>query len=1015
MNLPHRLLFFFSFFTLFHIAFVSAQDISIKGNVKDESGTPVPYARVVIESLNIAVMTDFDGNYSISKIPVSASGKTVLFSVSCISYADYKEEITLVAGEQNKDFTLVSDALKLDDLVVIGYGSARTKDLTGAATKVGEEDFNKTPASTPEQLIQGKVAGVKITSNDGAPGSGSTIRLRGGTSINASNDPLIVVDGVPLDNGGIAGVANPLALINPNDIETFVILKDASATAIYGSRAANGVILITTKKGDGVGSSKLTISLDSKNSLSTIAKFADVLTADEFRTVVNSKGTAAQKGRLGSANTDWQREIYRSAFINENNLSLSGGIKKLPYRFSFSNRFEQGLLKTDQFNRYTIGLNLSPSFFKNTLKLEVNNKFATTFSNFANRNAIGSANIFDPTQPVYSGNNNYGGYFEWLQNNGKPNTLAPKNPLGLLMQQSDVGNVMRYIGNAQTTYKLPFYPSVRAVVNFGLDYSKGQGEVLQNATSAAGYYTGGRYAQYESTKQNKLMDMYVNYSNADKKKDYRLDFTVGYSYQAWESSSPTFNTFNFDKDSSWLDAAPFPFYTKNVLISYYTRGIASYKDRYVLTASLRRDGSSRFSRDNRWGMFPAVSGAWILTEEKFLKDNKYVTHLKLRGGFGVNGQQDIFSDYPYIPNYQIGTGDAMYQFGNAFYTLFRPDAYDANIRWEQTKSFNIGLDYGFLKDRINGSIDLYRKTTVDLIATVPIPAGTNFANQLLTNVGSMLNQGIEISLNAGLISKPKIKLDMGINATRNINEVLKLSQVENDKSPGVLVGGIAGGIGNNVQIHSLGYPTFSYYVYQQKYDANGKPIEVGAINPATGTAYTDKDAYADLNGDGIINSTDRYRFNKAAPDWFLGLNFNFSYKRWFAATSMRSEIGGYIYNNVHSNAGTFQAVGGSQPYLNNISALYFQEEFQKTTEKQLLSDHYLERADFLRMDYFSFGYDFGKLKFAKNLVSMKTSFLINNVFVITKYSGLDPEVVGGIDNTIYPRPRIYTLNFSFNF
>jgi TonB-linked SusC/RagA family outer membrane protein len=1005
--------FVFFLFT-FSFGFIFSQEINVKGTVKDEKGEPVPYARVVVETYNMASVTDFEGNYLIKGLPQSAAGTKVNITVSCISYAPFKEEITLAVGDNQKDITINSDALMLDDLVVIGYGSARTKDLTGAATKVGEKDFNKTVASTPEQLIQGKVAGVKITSNDGAPGSGSTIRLRGGTSINASNDPLIVVDGVPLDNGGIAGVANPLAMINPNDIETFVILKDASATAIYGSRAANGVILITTKKGDGA-TSKLSIALDAKNSVSTIAKFADVMTADEFRTVVNSKGTTNQKSRLGTANTDWQREIYRSAYINENNLSVSGGIKKLPYRFSFSNRFEQGLLKTDQFNRYTVGLNLNPSFFKNTLKLEINNKFTTTNSFFANRNAIGSANTFDPTQPVYSGNSNYGGYFEWLQTNGKPNTLAPKNPLGLLMQQRDLSNVARYIGNAQVTYKLPFFPEVKAVVNVGTDYSKGQGEVYQNANSAAGYFTGGRYAQYESTKLNKLFDSYLNYSNAEKKKPLRYDFTLGYSYQSWESEAPTFNTFNYDKDSSWLDAAPFPFYTRNVLVSYYSRGIVSYKDRYVLTASIRTDGSSRFSKENRWGWFPALSGAWIVSEENFLKENKVVTHLKLRGGYGVNGQQDIFSDYPYIPNYQIGTGDAMYQFGNMFYTLYRPDAYDANIRWEQTNSYNFGIDFGFLKDRINGSIDWYRKTTKDLIATVPIPAGTNFANQLLTNVGSMLNTGIEFSINAGVIAKKDMKLDIGFNATRNINEVLKLSQVENDNSPGVLVGGIAGGIGNNVQIHSLGYPTFSYYVYQQKYDGNGKPIEVGAINPSTGLAYKEIDAYADLNGDGIINSSDRYRFKKAAADWFLGLNFNFTYKKWFAGTSMRSEIGGYIYNNVHSNSGTYQAVGGTMSFLNNLSALYLNEEFQKTTEKQLLSDHYIELANFLRMDYFSFGYDFGKLKYLKNMVALKAAFTVNNVFVITKYSGLDPEVVGGIDNNIYPRPRVYSLNLSFNF
>lgn len=1004
--------FFVYLFLLALPVWVQAQNVTLQGIVRDQNGKPVPFATISLNEQPGGSSADINGAYSWT-FPFKAEGAKVEVVFRSQGFKTIRVDYELKPGTNVLNANLPVDVLQLEDAVVIGYGTARTKDLTGSAVQISEKDFNETPVATPEQLIMGKVAGVKITSNDGAPGSGSNIRIRGGTSINASNDPLIVVDGVPLDNGGIAGSANALALINPNDIESFVILKDASATAIYGSRGANGVILITTKKGV-KGNSKFSIGVDHRTTVSVLNNYSGVLTGDQFRALVDSLGTAGQKNRLDSNNTNWQAEIYRAAIMNETSISFTGGISWLPYRLSVSARFEDGVLQRDRLNRYTASLNLNPSFFDGHLAFNVQQKFTHSYNFFANRGAIGSAVIFDPTKPVFSGDSEFGGYFEWIQNNGKPNNLAPKNPVGLLNQRDDFSQVYRWIGNIETSYKLHFFPQLRAVVNVGGDFSNGSGETSTTASSASGFNTRGSWNEYTSTKWNRLADFYLNFSNADKKPAFRTDLTVGYSYQDWSTSSPSFATYTFDRDSIIFPANPNPFYTKNVLISYYGRGIVSYKDRYVLNASLRRDGSSRFSPDQRWGLFPALSAAWLISEESFLKGNKVLTYLKLRGGYGVTGQQDIFADYPYIPNYQIGTSTALYPFGGEFLEVWRPDGYDPNIRWETTSSYNLGLDFGILNDRINGSVDVYHRRTDDLLAMVAIPAGTNFTNELLTNVGSMENTGVEIGAKFGLVDRPGFRLDLGVNATYNINQVLKLSQVNDSTSPGILVGGIAGGIGNNVQIHTVGFPTFSYYVYEQRYDENGRPIEANTANPNGGN-YTDLDAFVDRNGDGVINVDDRYRFEQVAPDWFLGLNLNLTYKRWTAGFSMRGEIGGHLYNNIHSNAGTFQAVGGAQPFLNNISSLYYLDELRRNTDKQLLSDHYIERADFLRMDYFTLGYNFGKPGFLGEKVGINASFTVNNVFVVTGYQGLDPEVVGGIDNSIYPRSRMYTLNLSLNF
>jgi iron complex outermembrane receptor protein len=996
------------------IGFAFSQGATIKGTIKDSLGKPINKAQVILEGKSRGATTNENGVYELSMI--DAGTYTLIFRAP--EYADKKKEITLSPGEtQVHDMVLIALSKELDEVIIIGYGTTRTSDLTGSATILNEKNFNQMSVATPEQLIMGKAAGVKINTNDGAPGSGSTIRLRGGTSINASNDPLIVIDGVPLDNGGISGAANPLSLINPNDIASFVILKDASATAIYGSRGANGVILITTKKGNGYNTEQLKVTLDTKQSVSTIAKYADVLSGEEFRKLITENGSSQMINLLGDANTDWQKEVFRNAFVTDNNLSLTGGIKGFPYRLSIGNRLENGILKRDQFNRTSVSLNLTPSFLDNHLQLEMNHRYSQTFSFFANRGALGAA-FFDPTQTVYSGDNSYGGYYEWLNSGGLPNTLAPKNPVGLLNQRDDRSNVSRYIGNAKLTYKLHFFPQIKAVVNVGTDQSEGIGYWKESANSSFGYYSEGRYSEYRQSKGNKLIEAYANYNNGENQSKHLVDLTAGYSYQDWYTSSPNNAIYNEAQDSIIEKAATYPFYTKNALLSFYGRAIYTFNNKYVLNATLRRDGSSRFSPDTRWGMFPSLSAAWIISEEPFMENFKSVNMLKLRGGYGVTGQQDGIGDYAYISNYFVGDSTAMYAFAGQYYTLLRPGGFDANLKWETTASYNFGLDLGLKNDRYTASIDVYRKETSDLLAVVPVPAGTNFSNQILTNVGNMRNEGIELSTTIGVIAKKDLRLDVSANATFNRNTVLKLSQIEDTNSVGILVGGIAGGIGNTVQVHSLNNPTFSYLVYEQQYDANGNAIESGALidpnDPSLGT-YNDLDAFVDRNNDGIINIDDRYIFEKAAPDWFLGMAVNLTYKKWFLGMSMRSELGGYIYNNLHSNSATFQSVNGTQGFLNNISSLYYNEEFQEISDRQLLSDHYLERADFLRMDYINLGYSFGKLKMTKEKIGLNASLTVSNVFVVTKYSGQDPEVNGGIDNNFYPRPRVYSLNLTFDF
>jgi TonB-linked SusC/RagA family outer membrane protein len=956
---------------------------TLTGRVVSNNGEPLPGVTVVVKGTPNGTATSTDGTFTLS-VPETPGTMVVSF----IGYSTQEIPFT---GPGNFNIRLLEDAQALEEVVIIGYGTQRRQDLTGSVASVTEAEFVRGNVVTPEQLIVGKVAGVQITPG-GAPGAGSRIRIRGGSSLSASNEPLVVIDGVPVDNTGIAGAANPLSFINPNDIASINILKDASATAIYGSRASNGVIIVTTKRGE--AGQKLRVDVSSLASVSTIPRTIDVLSADEFRAAVNERGTATQVGLLGNANTDWQDLIYQTGISHDHNVGISGAFRALPYRLSLGYINQEGILKTSNFERTTATLSLNPSFFNGQLKVDLNLKGTLTNSRFANQGAIGSAIAFDPTQPVYA-DNQYGGYFEWVAS-GVPNIRAPRNPLSLLEQRNDRGQARRSIGNVQFDYLFPFLPALRANLNLGYDVSDSEGATLLPATMASVFAQGGSRSQYAESKQNKLLDFYLNYTQDLTRIESRVDVTAGYSYQDFIRTNPSFPVLTAE-GNLFRPAAPFPFKTQNTLVSFFARANYSLLNRYLLTATVRQDGSSRFSPETRWGTFPSIALAWRINEEAFLRNLDLFSDLKLRLSYGITGQQDVAGvagDYPYLPIYSRGDSSATYQLGDQFYQTLRPAGYDRNLKWEETEGYNAGLDFGFLEGRISGSVDVYRRNTKDLLALVPIPAGTNLTNQIITNVGNLVGKGVEAVLNFNLLNTERLNWDFGVNGTYNINTITNLSLVQGDTSAGIQVGGIGGGTGNTIQIHTVGFQPFSFYAHRQVYDESGRPVE---------------GLYADLNRDGVINEQDLYRYKNPEPRVFLGISSQLAYDRFSFGFTMRGSIGNYLYNNVASNTGTYAGIRETN-YLVNPTRGVQETGF---TNYRYLSDYYLENASFLRMENINVGYDFGQL--LNERVNLRLSANVLNAFVITKYTGLDPEVAGGIDNNVYPRPRIFSLGLNLGF
>lgn len=981
--------------SIFLILLVQGQTRTISGKVSDAAGKPVSGAVVTVKGTSNSTLTNATGDFSISNI---ASGNILVFSH--VGFITFEETIGSIS---TLSITLNPSPASLNEVVVIGYGTTRKKDLTGSVATVTSKDFQKGQITTPEQMIAGKVAGVSIISNSGRPGAGSTIRIRGGSSLQASNDPLMVIDGVPLDNSAISGSPNPLAFINPNDIESFTILKDASAAAIYGTRAANGVILITTKKGSG---GKLRINFTTNNSISVIANKVDVLSADEFRNIVNSDGTAAQIAMLGSANTDWQDEIYQTAFSTDNNLSLTGGIKKLPYRLSIGYANQNGVLKTDNLQRISTALMINPTFFDNHLKVDLNVKGTLQKNRFANQGAIGGAVSFDPTQPVYSdkSGNRFGGFYEWLDPSSATGlvNLAGRNPLGLLYQRQDRSKPQRLIGSISADYKFHFLPELRANVNLGYDLSDGKGTVFVPDSAASDYAAGGEGGQnnqYRQKKKNTIFDFYLNYNKLFTGAKSLVDFTAGYSYNNFLTTVYNYASYNAQGDKYPNSDPAFPFNKpEHTLLSYFGRLNYTYNDRYLLTATIRRDGSSRFGPDNKWGWFPSVALAWRINRENFLASSSVISDLKLRVGYGVTGQQDGINDYDFLSFYGLSAPNATYQFGDTYYQMYRPGAFNPNIKWEETATSNIAVDYGFFGNRITGSLEFYLKKTSDLLNLIPQPAGTNFDAFFIANVGSMENKGVEFTINAQVIQNNDFIWDANFNITYNKNKITNLTVVPNDPTyRGILAGGIAGGIGGGfAQIQQVGYSRNTFNLYKQVYGEDGKPLE---------------NVFVDLNKDGIINQDDLFKSKSAVPDVFMGFSSNFSYKRWTAGFVLRSNIGNYVYNNVYSNTGNLNQVLGNT-VLYNASSNYLETGFAGNSNN-LLSDYYIQNASFLRMDNLNLGFDAGQV-FNKK-ARLRISAGVQNVFVISNYKGLDPEVSSGIDNNIYPRPRIVTLGASIDF
>ena len=975
------------------ISFANAQT-QVSGKVTDaKDGSPVSGITVSVKGTKVAAATAADGSFNIT---APATAKTLVFS----SVGFQRQEVAIYASS-NYNVALQSTSSSLNEIVVVGYGSKQKRDLTGSVTSVTSKDFQKGSITSPEQLIAGKVAGVSVISNGGAPGSGSTIRIRGGASISATNDPLIVIDGVPLDYGGISGSANALNLINPNDIESFSILKDASAAAIYGSRASNGVIIITTKKGN-IGKPKFNFS--TLLSVSKIVKEVDVLTADELRNYVKSHGTAANLALLGSANTNWQDQIYHTAITTDNNFSVSGGVKGLPYRVSVGYLSQQGILKTGKLDRVSASINISPRLFNDHLKVDLNLKGSHTNNTFANEGAIGSAVYFNPTLPVYSTSKRYGGYYEILDSTNPRGlkALATRNPLGLLNQREDKSQVDRSIGNIQFDYKIPFLTDLHANLNLGYDIAKGKGTIVVNDSAASDYrrspnsINGGVNNQYLQQKQNSLVEFFLNYGKELKSINSHLDLLAGYSYQDFLTKNTNFPDVTYNKKDT-LGRPTFPDDKfQHTLISYYGRVNYSLLDRYLLTGSIRTDGSSRFAPNYRWGVFPSGAFAWKIKQESFLKDSKAISDLKLRIGYGITGQQEGIGLYDFISYYALGDQRAQYQLGNTFYSVYRPGGYYPGRKWEETQTTNAGLDFGFANNRITGTLDYYFKKTKDLLSPVNQPAGTNFSNTIVGNVGSMTNEGVEVAFNITPIKTHDVIWDFNINATYNVNKITNLTISNDPNYIGNKYYGV--GIGNSILINSVGYSRGSFYVYKQVYDSLGKPVD---------------NVFVDRNGDGRINDKDLYRYKSGDPKWFFGFTNNVSYKQWSLGFVMRANVGNYIYNNVESGSAISRNILNPLGFINNSVKSILQTNFTGSGDTYFLSDYYIQNASFLRMDNLNIGYNFGKV--LKGAGTLTITGNVQNVFVVTKYKGLDPEVSSGVDNTIYPRPRTYSIGLNLGF
>lgn len=946
---------------------------TVTGKVTEQaSALPIPTANVVIKNTTKGTTTDFDGQFTIE----ANKGDVLVFS-----YVGYNTQEITYNGESTLNIKLVEDAALLDEIVVIGYGGVKKEDITGTTDLLTSEDFNKGPIVSAQSLISGKVAGVNVTSGSGAPGEGQSITIRGAGSLSLTTEPLYVIDGIPLDNGGVGGTRNPLNFINPNDIETFVVLKDASSTAIYGSRAANGVVLITTKKGK---NKDFKFNVSSQTTVYSPIDDIDVMSASQFRTLINDIGSPEQIALLGNANTNWQDEIYRTAFGQDHNFSALGSAFGVPMRASLGYSEHDGILDGDNLKRTTGSLSLTPSLLDDHLKVALNARAMYTENTFSDRGAIGSAVSFDPTQSIFDTNSQYGGYFTWLDNGtGNQNSLAPTNPLALLNLKDDTAEVRRFVGNAKVDYKIHGFEALTATINVGYDTSNSHGRTVTSELIPTSDETfNGSKTSYNQNSYNKLFDAYLTY-NKTLNDVHNLTVAGGYSYQSFEYD-------NFSNDSeAEEDGNQFEFIdkSKNVLLSYFGRANYNYDSKYYVTATLRADASSKLNPDDRWGIFPSVAAAWSIHQEDFMQDS-FFNELKLRVGYGEVGNVNGLGDYQFLTRYNGSTDTANYQFGSGFFQTYRPEPINEDLRWEIGKTFNVGLDYAFFNRRVSGSINAYMKETNDLIASSLVDPFTNFGNRINANIGNMENKGLEFNLNVIPVKTDNFEWSVNYNISLNENEITKL----NTDQP---QGGISTGVGNTVQIHREGESANSFYVFEQVYDANGTPLE---------------GVFVDRNGDNIINDEDKYVKEDPFGDVLMGFNTNINYKNWDFSLQSRASLGNYMYNDVEANRGVLSNATNNN-ILTNIHTDYYNTGFTVLDANTAVSDHFVQEASFFKIDNITIGYTLDKVK--------NTTFRfygsLQNVLTVTDYNGLDPEINLGIDNNFYPRPRSFVMGVNIDF
>lgn len=972
---------------------LAAQDNTgrITGRVVETSSQgPLANVSVTVVGTTIGGYTRPDGGYSLLNVPAGAQK----LRVARIGYAAKEVPVNVLPGQPlTVDISLDALASQLSAVVTTGYGTREARDRTGVVETVTEKTFNTGRVISPEQLIQAKVPGVQIVDNN-EPGGGMAIRIRGGTSINASNEPLFVVDGVPLQiGGGVSAGRNPLNFLNPGDIESMSVLKDAAATSIYGSRGANGVILITTKR----GSLGTEVTYGSSYSSSTVVRSLDMMTGPEYRAAMQ-QFAPQNVSRLGAANTNWLDLIQRNAGGQEQNLAVSGGKDAMRYRLSLNYLNQDGVLQGTTARRVASNFNYSDRLFNDRLEVRTSLKASKNDDFFTPGAVLGNATAMNPTQPVRNAD---GTFFQWADPLGANNPLSD---LGLVQER---GNTFRSIGNVEARYRIPMVEGLSISTRAGYDFTQSGRTFFSpaNAQQDIESSRGGRFDRNNPRQLNTVLEVFANYARRYEALKSDIDFTTGYTHEQSAGDFPSFFAQRLSTSLLGINGVPgaetqgnFLDVQESKLISGFARLNYTVSDKYLFSAGVRRDGSSRFGPGNQWGVFPSAAAAWRVIDEPFLKDKTPLSDLKFRYSFGVNGNQ-AFGNYLFLSTYGTSNGQALVQFGNQFINMIRPSGVDPSIKWEQTTSNNFGVDFGFFKNRITGAAEYYIKDTKDLIFNVPVPAGTNLSNFVTTNIGSLQNRGWELSLNAAIIEAEKqndFSWDANLNFASNVNEVVSISGAGSDA---IATGGIAGGVGNTVQVLKPGFPVNSFLVYRTKRGPDGKPI--------TGNA-TDKDMYVDQNGDGNINFDDRVVYKNPAPRLIIGHTSNMSWKRFDLALTARAYLGNYVYNNISSNLGNYQVLSGNAPA--NVFAGATQYNF---TRPQYWSDLYVEEASFLRLDNVTVGYTFTKLGGLRNARLFGT---VQNAFTSSKYSGIDPLAgVNGIDNNIYPLSRTFTAGFNIGF